>query len=173
MKLYCIPVQYQIILNDIIFSSTFKNFHFIPFISPSPLCFYNCRTVGSIRPTFPLISIFGQKLYTRCLFSWSSPGRRLLYYFPVFRTQFFITCRPILYFKFSTTIKMVLFNIFCLHIIFKLFFFLERCYVLLYDAKRWHFPFYQCVYSWTMERFIFIDGDESGEQFVDTERTKG
>ena len=50
--------------------------------------------MGSIRPTFPLISIFGQKLYTRCLFSWSSPGRRLLYYFPVFRTQFFISCRP-------------------------------------------------------------------------------
>ena len=50
--------------------------------------------VGSIRPTFPLISIFGQKLYTRCLFSWSSPGRRLLYYFPVFRTQFFITSSP-------------------------------------------------------------------------------
>ena len=90
MKLYCIPVQYQIILNDIIFSSTFKNFHFIPFISPSPLCFYNCRTVGSIRPTFPLISIFGQKLYTRCLFSSGSPGKRLLYYFPVFRTQFSI-----------------------------------------------------------------------------------
>ena len=80
-----------------ILSSTLKNFHFIPFISPSPVCFYNCGTVGSIRPTFPLISIFGQKLYTRCLFSWSSPGRRLLYYFPVFRTQFFITSSPNIY----------------------------------------------------------------------------
>ena len=95
-KWYCIPLQYLIMLVkfDTIFSFTFQNFYFIPFISPSPVCFYNCRTVGSIRPTFPLISIFGQKLYTRCLFSWSSPGRRLLYYFPVFRTQFFISCRP-------------------------------------------------------------------------------
>ena len=25
------------------------------------------------------------------------------------------------------------------------------------------------VYSWTMDRFISIDGDESGDQFVDTE----
>ena len=42
----------------------------------SPLLWSVPITVGSIRPTFPLISIFGQKLYTRCLFSSGSPGRR-------------------------------------------------------------------------------------------------
>ena len=72
-------------------SFAFLNFHFIPFISPSLLCFYNCGAVGSTRPTSPLLSSFGQKLYTRCLFSSGSPGKRLLYYFPVFRTQFSIT----------------------------------------------------------------------------------
>ena len=53
-------------------SFAFLNFHFIPFISPSLLCFYNCGAVGSTRPTSPLLSSFGQKLYTRCLFSWRS-----------------------------------------------------------------------------------------------------
>ena len=133
------------------FQFYFKNFHFILFISPSPVCFYNCGTVGSIRPTFPLISIFGQKLYTRCLFSCSSPGRRLLYYFPVFRTQFFITCSP----PNISDIKEDGCN-------------LELNVYLTFPMNGVYVPMYY-VAGLRTERFISMDGDESGDQFVDTE----
>ena len=81
-------IQFSVLLSRISIS-----FHLSPLLRSVSIT-VRLWVAGSIRPTFPLISIFGQKLYTRCLFSWSSPGRRLLYYFPVFRTQFFISCRP-------------------------------------------------------------------------------
>ena len=74
-----------------------------------------------------------------------------MYYFPVFRTQFFITCSP----PNISDIKEDGCN---LELNVYLTFPMNGVYVLMYY-----------VAGLRTERFISMDGDESGDQFVDTE----